>query len=78
MGLSTTAIDNYTGSIKVNFKNATTAEEQTLTISPENEILGALHVTLNITTDADVIINGKSFLGHKHDLPGGWQTSPPV
>ena len=56
----------------------TTAGEQTLTISPENEILGALHVTLNITTDADVIINGKSFLGHKHDLPGGGQTSPPV
>ncbi|MFB2709770.1 phage baseplate assembly protein V [Aeromonas veronii] len=56
----------------------TTAEEQTLTISPENEILGALHVTLNITTDADVIINGKSFLNHKHDQSGGGQTSPPV
>jgi phage baseplate assembly protein V len=55
-----------------------TAEEQTLTISPENEIQGALHVTLNITTDADVIINGISFLGHKHNLPGGGQTSPPV
>lgn len=56
----------------------TTAEEQTLTISPENEILGALHVTLNITTDADVIINGKSFLNHKHNQSGGGQTSGPV
>lgn len=56
----------------------TEAGEKTLTISPDNEIQGALHVTLNITTDADVIINGKSFLDHKHDLPGGGQTSPPV
>lgn len=56
----------------------TTAEEQTLTISPENEILGALHVTLNITTDADVIINGKSFLGHTHKLPGGGESDPPT
>lgn len=56
----------------------TTATEQTLTISPENEILGALHVTLNITTDADVIINGKSFLGHTHKLPGGGESDPPT
>lgn len=56
----------------------TEASEKTLTISPDNEIQGAMHVTLNITTDADVIINGKSFLDHKHDLPGGGQTSPPV
>lgn len=56
----------------------TTAEEQTLTISPENEILGALHVTLNITTDADVIINGKSFLEHTHKLPGGGESDPPT
>lgn len=56
----------------------TAAEEQTLTISPENEILGALHVTLNITTDADVIINGKSFLEHTHKLPGGGESDPPT
>lgn len=56
----------------------TEASEKTLTISPDNEIQGSLHVTLNISTDADVIINGKSFLDHKHDLPGGGQTSPPV
>ncbi|MGY3943394.1 phage baseplate assembly protein V [Aeromonas tecta] len=56
----------------------TQVETKTTTISPDNEIQGALHVTLNITTDADVIINGKSFLDHKHDLPGGGQTSPPV
>lgn len=56
----------------------TEAAEKTITISPDNEIQGALHVTLNITTDADVIINGKSFLGHKHDLPGGGQSSHPV
>ncbi|MGY3873506.1 phage baseplate assembly protein V [Aeromonas dhakensis] len=56
----------------------TEASEKTVTMSPDNEIQGALHVTLNISTDADVIINGKSFLDHKHDLPGGGQTSPPV
>lgn len=56
----------------------TEAAEKTITISPDNEIQGSLHVTLNISTDADVIINGKSFLDHKHDLPGGGQTSPPV
>lgn len=56
----------------------TEASEKTLTISPDNEIQGPLHVTLNILVDGDVIINGKSFLDHKHDLPGGGQTSPPV
>lgn len=55
-----------------------TAEEKTTTICSDNEFQGAMHVTLNIIVDGDVIINGKSFLEHKHDLPGGGQTSPPV
>lgn len=55
-----------------------TAEEKTTTISPDNEFQGAMHVTLNIIVDGDVIINSKSFLEHKHDLPGGGQTSAPV
>lgn len=67
------------GTVSIAAKSVITeASEKTITISPDNEIQGTLHVTLNIATDADVIINGKSFLGHKHDLPGGGQTLPPV
>lgn len=55
-----------------------TATDKTTTISPENEIQGELHVTLNIVTDADVIINGKSFLNHRHKLPGGGESEPPT
>ncbi|WP_323929092.1 phage baseplate assembly protein V [Aeromonas caviae] len=60
-------------------KTVTLSANEKLTImSPDSEIQGPLHVTLNILVDGDVIINGKSFLDHKHDLPGGGQTSPPV
>ena len=35
-------------------------------------------LSLNLDETGDVIINGKSFLEHKHDLQGGGQTSSPV
>jgi phage baseplate assembly protein V len=67
------------GKLKIEAKTVITqATDKTTMISPDNEVQGPLHVTLNITTDADVIINGKSFLNHEHGLPGGGNTSPPV
>lgn len=67
------------GDLRQQAKTVTLSATEKLTIiSPDSEIQGPLHVTLNILVDGDVFINGKSFLDHKHDLPGGGQTSPPV
>lgn len=54
------------------------ATEKLTIISPDTEIQGPLHVTDEITSDADVKAGSISLKGHKHNQSGGGQTSAPV